>query len=116
MRTFITVLVGAIGVVLGGLGAAFFSLAGLDLGRAGFERGLAWEAGESEYVVVIGCVLLLAWLVSLVSVVVLSHVKRPRRGLRVAGRTTVCLSIVIVVGLTVVAVAVLPRQYDYMLY
>lgn len=113
MRAFITILVGTIGVVLGVLGAGFLSLSGVDLGRSGFERGSAWEDGDSEYGVFLGCALLFAWLVSLVGVRLSSRVQPHRRGLGVLGRVTVFLSVLIVVGSTLVSVAVLPRLYDY---
>lgn len=112
-RTWSTVVVGIIGIVLGVVGAGWLSLSGLDLRGGVFERGTAWEEGESQYGVVIGCCLLLLWLASVVVVVLVSHRDRPSRRVRVLGTTVAWVSIVIVTTLTLVSLAVLPRTYDY---
>lgn len=110
-RSRTTIAVGTIGVFFGFLGAAFFNLAGLDLRRGGFEPGLAWEEGESEYGVFFGCVLLLFWLISVVGVVVLSRTGHPDGSLRVLGIWVAVLCTAIVMALVLASVAVLPRAY-----
>jgi drug/metabolite transporter (DMT)-like permease len=108
-RSIATVVVGAAGVFFGFVGAAFLNLAGLKLGQRGFEPGLAWENGESEYSVFLGCGLLLLGLVSLGGVVLLSHAGQQDHGLRVLGRWVTVIGFIVLTGLFLASVAVLPR-------
>lgn len=113
VRVWATVVVGVVGIVVGVVGAGWLNLAGLDLREGAFQRGTAWEEGESEFGVILGCAHLIGWLASLVVVVLVSHKDQPDRRVRTLGTTLTWVSIAVVFVLTLVSVAVLPRMYDY---
>jgi hypothetical protein len=114
VRVWATIVVGVIGVVVGVFGAGWLNLAGVDLRDGAVQRGMAWEEGESEFGVILGCAHLIGWLASVVVLMLVSHKDQPDRRIRVLGTTLAWVSIAVVSVLTLVAVAVLPRMYDYM--
>ncbi|MDR6868199.1 hypothetical protein J2Y69_002813 [Microbacterium resistens] len=119
MRVTSIILVAAVGTILGLGGAAAFNLAGLIWVGGSFEKALYWEPLESNIAVIFGCISLLGWVISLVTVVLVAKVgEDPVHTAKVKriGFAAVWISVFFVgVGL-VFALVVLPAQYEWVKY
>ncbi len=104
------------GIASGLLGAAAFNLAGLTFHDGELTRALFWEPGESDYIVVAGCVFLLGWLVSL-GIVLALCVHTPHAGtgraVTVVSVVSLVTSVVAVGAALVILVAILPMDYPW---
>ncbi|MFF3027444.1 hypothetical protein [Microbacterium sp. NPDC057944] len=119
MRITSIILVSIVGAGLGLGGAAFFNLAGLIWVGGSFEKAMYWEPLESAITVSFGCASLLGWVSSLIAVLIMSRAgvsPGDRIKMKRTSYTAVGISCAVVVAGLIVALAVLPAQYEWVKY
>lgn len=105
MRSVSGVLLWVVATVSGGVGAAWFSLAGLGWSN-GFIKRSYWEEGESEIGVAFAVILLLVWLVllSTSSAVMRGGSPRPARATLVTSRVLTGIGVALICTLCLLTI------------
>lgn len=119
MRSFAIVAVTVVGALMVAVAAAAFNLAGLYWQGTSFGQALFWDPQESGITVAFGCAMLVGWVISAATALIISRVDvepdRARR-VRVVGTWCTILSVAVGVALLVTSLVVLPAQYDWVRY